>query len=128
LPVATSDAGEHHQHTDFIAASFNMPRGGQSRGQIMRLRFLEPFAGAPLTVGRPSAVGKPVANHVVRFDAERVAGDLGGLIGVVAVDRMGEEVGRGGGYSLLAAIGSHTFADRHPAQKAPRRASRSRWW
>jgi len=66
-------------------------------GQITRLG-LEPLAdvpGAPLTVRRPLC-RKAVAHDVVGFDAERVADDLGGLFGVVAVDRLWRRLVMGG--------------------------------
>ena len=66
--------------------------GTQSR-QEARLgpQPLTDYAGTSFTIGRPS-LRKDVIDDVIRFDAERVLTDLGGLFAVVTVDGSFQQV------------------------------------
>ena len=60
--------------------------GSQSRQEArLGLQPLTDYAGTSFTIGRPS-LRKDVIDDVIRFDAERVLNDLGGLFAVVTID------------------------------------------
>ena len=59
--------------------------GTRSRQEArLGLQPLTDYAGTSFTIGRPS-LRKDVIDDVIRFDAERVLNDLGGLFTVVTV-------------------------------------------
>jgi hypothetical protein len=64
---------------------------------------LQPSAddgSALLVVGRPG-LREAVVDNVVALDAERVLNDLGGAVGVVAVNRLFDQIGRCTPYCFL---------------------------
>ena len=66
--------------------------GTQSRQEArLGLQPLTDYAGKSFTIGRPS-LRKDVIDDVIRFDAERVLNDLGGLFAVVTVDGSFQQV------------------------------------
>ena len=66
--------------------------GTQSRQEArLGLQPLTDYAGTSFTIGRPS-LRKDVIDDVIRFDAERVLNDLGGLFAVVTVDGSFQQV------------------------------------
>src|SRR3984957_2591891 len=58
---------------------------------LLGLAPLTDYAGTSFTIGRPS-LRKDVIDDVIRFDAERVLNDLGGLFAVVTVDGSFQQV------------------------------------
>src|ERR1700733_4681290 len=66
--------------------------GTQSRQEArLALQPLTDYAGTSFTIGRPS-LRKDVIDDVIRFDAERVPYDLGGLFAIVTVDGSFQQV------------------------------------
>jgi hypothetical protein len=82
--------------------------GTQSRQEArLGLQPLTDYAGTSFTIGRPS-LRKDVIDDVIRFDAERVLNDLGGLFAVVTVD---------GSFQQVTHLRSRTSHNRHQAPK-----------
>ena len=66
--------------------------GTQSRQEArLGLQPLTDYAGTSFTIGR-SSLRKDVIDDVIRFDAERVLNDLGGLFAIVTVDGSFQQV------------------------------------
>jgi hypothetical protein len=68
----------------------------RSRAKIARFG-LEPLTDVPgaLLMVRGPILREAIIDHVIAFDAERVLNDPGGLVCVIAVDRLREKIAYG---------------------------------
>ena len=82
--------------------------GTQSRQEArLGLQPLTDYAGTSFTIGRPG-LRKDAIDNIIRFDAERVLNNLGGLFAVVTVD---------GSFQQVTHLRTRTGHNRHQAPK-----------